>query len=598
MKPNKTLTLDFLASDIKLLMQGKPSVNTTVGVVLSVVCMSIFVTLTYMIVSTYFDTSKPKITQELISMKNKPVIDFEHDKHFPIFLFYYKDTIYLEKEELQKFVHVTLGRYTYYAQPDGSETVQKQFYDLVPCSELQNSNPGTFHVDGDPAKRESLLKAGYCIDSRGEQVTLGSDDENIAYQIVTIDIWPCTLSSGCKPKEDLKDLTFSIANPTVQTNYGDYKKPIKFRTEPEEYEYLSLELNQRNRFTYMRGEIYEEKGFLSTETLTHSFTTLSKLSYAFRSRNKDQITCTIEQVEDNSCPPYFSQEVVVSNIKLKIMREYKGLVESASEIGGMIDLVFLVFYSVYGFYHHRVFSQKLIKSIYGLDAPAKNWCGCCKKRRAVTHLDSLDEDAQRLKARQLYEKAKASIERDMDLVEISKEINHLRLISSILLTEDIKSKVPLYILESTIKTPATASVNPAKADFNHSSRRSYPIVFPTALELQTAQKKRSPIKHRRLDLGLQITPDKDTDPEKKIDSFELRKIDLQDFEQKAAKALAGHKSKQKLILDFQFDKERSPYLTPAEKEPKDFEKSSMNPILGGDPLKNKVIKVGKKVTKK
>ena len=598
MKPGRLFVLDFLAPDPKLLVLGKPSVSTMVGSVLSVVCLLIFVTLTYMIVSTYFDTSKPKISQEIVTMKNKPVIDFETDRHFPILFFYYKDTIYLEKLELQKFVHVTLGRYTYFKTPDGMERVEKQFYGLLPCIELQKTNPSTFSVELNSANRQNLLKTGYCFDTRGEKVTLGWDDPTITYQMITIDVLPCTLADGCKSKEELLDLTYSLANPTAQTNFGDYENPVKFITEPEEYEYLSLELNPRNKFNYMRGEIYQEQGFLSTEILTHSFTTVNKLSYAFRSRDKEQITCTIEQVEDFSCVPYFSQEVVVSNNKIKIIREYKGLVESASEIGGMIDLVFLVFYSVYGFYQHRVYARRLIKTIYGIDEPLnKKRCFCCKKRRMVTHLDSLDEDFKRDKELELFTKAKSSIERDMDLVEISKEINNLRLISSILLTEEMKSKVPLYILESTINPPASqsVSVSQGQASFDQTNRRSYPI-FPTAFELHSSLRKKSDVKHRRLEA--QGNPDKESNLHKKDDSLEIKNIDLQEFEQRAVKALNAKKPKQKKVQDPLFEKEKSPFLSSAKKEAQGFEKILLNTDLSGGRSKLKVVKIGKNMLNK
>lgn len=98
--------LDMFVPELKLNLEGQSGVGTKVGLGLSVVFLGVFATLAYMIISDFFDTTKPRVTQTVNSTELPPFISFTEDKLYPILVFRYGGTTPLDKIQLARFVTV------------------------------------------------------------------------------------------------------------------------------------------------------------------------------------------------------------------------------------------------------------------------------------------------------------------------------------------------------------------------------------------------------------------------------------------------------------------------------------------------------------
>jgi len=79
-KQPSAFLFDLFAPDIKMNFRRQGSVSTKVGTAFSVVFLGFFSYLAYLIISDYFDTSKPSVSQSVHPTDLPPLIEFSEDK--------------------------------------------------------------------------------------------------------------------------------------------------------------------------------------------------------------------------------------------------------------------------------------------------------------------------------------------------------------------------------------------------------------------------------------------------------------------------------------------------------------------------------------
>ncbi len=114
-----------------------------------------------------------------------------------------------------------------------------------------------------------------------------------------------------------------------------------------------------------------------------------------------------------------------------------------SEMGGMIDIVYLFFAILYGFYYQKAFTPILVKNVFGFDTPKsqepsrkKAWC--LKKTRSSVEPQTKEESE--------YSAAVQATSDVMDIVSLSKQLNVFRGLSRLLLPPDSEGLVQQYLL--------------------------------------------------------------------------------------------------------------------------------------------------------
>ena len=468
-KQSTGFTFDFLAPELKLNMLGKAANHTKVGMIMSIACLCIFLTVLSIILMDYLDTTKPRVSQEIQSLTQQPLIDFVKDKHFPIMSFYFQDIYPITTtEELSTFAHVFMIKSTYY-EPDvvgDPITPVYEQYDIVPCSELidRGSRDTYAFQSDDPKETERFNKLSFCFDNKNGTMRMGGENSKKGLELIELRMYPCVLGAQCRNLTDLNQLSYSVINPTAVSNFGKKKDPISHETTAENYEFINFVTYPVHKLNLMRAEIYEDQGFLSSKSVSNQYTVIRNIGYASRSREVSKITCTLDEVDQLLCSPYFIQEFSVSKSILKVEREYKGIVESLSDVGGIMDLIFLIFYSVYGLYNGRVTDDLLVKKIYGVEKPTK------KKTKSGSSSNSVmqDDKKQMERKEEKYKRAKDAVYNvSLDIIEIAKEINRIKFIGDLLLTPEISNQIPEILIKSAITNDLHSNssvMNPQNGD--------------------------------------------------------------------------------------------------------------------------------------
>ena len=242
-------------------------------------------------------------------------------------------------------------------------------------------------------------------------------------EVYSLALYPCALTDGnCKNPADLGKFVSSISFPEAVSNFGDYKSPINYVTDTSEFVRVSTMFYVVTYHSLRVNEVMQERGFLSRLETTHKYISVDKSTTQIRNRDVSQTTCADDQVD--YCLPYIMHNFLMTNKKLKIVRSYKGIVESVSEIGGMIDLIFMVFVLFYSFYHNSVVQKYLVKEIYGVDKVPTGFGLCRRKSGAEVSAASAEKQPM---SREIYSTAISRVQKDLDIVALVEEINVIKL---------------------------------------------------------------------------------------------------------------------------------------------------------------------------
>ena len=412
------MVLDFVSRPVGLTVRGKSTVHTKLGAVLSVVCLALYATLSWVTITNYLDTSRPVISYESQSMKHKEKIDVKKSKLYPI-LFFFDQVNYLSIEEVYQYVNPYI---LYYRKPATGAAITARLK-LVPCKDLlARGKTDTITAESEGFVKSNYEKLGLCVDDEGKQINLGGEEVKDDFELFRVLLYPCTLTDGtCKPQTSLGRLAVSVAFPTPLTNFGDYKSPIRYVTESNEFVGVSNVISVVNYHSLRVNEVMQERGFLSKLEVTHHFVSVDKSTSQIRTRDAAQITCN--EAALSTCTPYIIHNVIMTNNRMKIVRSYKGIVESISEIGGMIDLIFLVFMLLHSLNHSTVVKNFFIKEVYGIEKPTSRNARCCKKKLQEPSSEQIEKDTEQ---HELYNKAMDRLNKDLDIVRILQELNTIK----------------------------------------------------------------------------------------------------------------------------------------------------------------------------
>ena len=437
----KSFSFDILAKELRLNLQGKPSFGTRLGGVLSILCLSLFAVLSFVIVSSYFDTSQPKVTTEVVPGQVSPVTSIVKEKRFPILMInlFHQDP--MPKAELPFYIHPIFIKMVF---TPGMPPTMKE-YKFVPCQELVDKNKlDTISIENEGYVKKAYLKYGYCVDlGDDDDIRLGGQTDSD--EVLALQIFPCLQGAACKSKQDISHLGFSVSIPEAYVNYGNYDHPVNYLIEKAEQEFISFDLTSRKKYVYQRNEIYNTRGFLSKQAMVGSFYSIKETKFMFASRDGNKVSCEPgTSLLGGECLPYYSTEFFINTNSIKIVKEYKGVVESVSEVGGMIDIILLIFSFTYSYYNGLKMKEFLAQQIFGTTVPGSERTCCRKKTRSVQSVSVQDPPVHQTLIKN-HKKALREVDELLDFLSISKELYSFKLISRLLIPQNLKDSIPRII---------------------------------------------------------------------------------------------------------------------------------------------------------
>ena len=421
----KIKSFDMFASDIKVNVKGKSKIGSNVGVLLSAVYLGLFGYLAYLIISDFLDTSQPRISQGVNSTDLPPVISFTQDKLFPILNIGHHVQGPLKLSQVQKYVTLRFMKLSLQKDPKtGVVQPKPRMMGVVACADIFHTDKFKRFEGLSPVEKEFMLSNAICMDPGQEDLTIGQETETDPfYQRISLLVLPCSLPTGCATRQELAMITLATIIPKPILNLSDKKNPIKYAYLADEVMSLSTVLTGRQTLNLLKTEIIDDAGFLQGKQLANSYTAIDSTSYSASDRDPAQLTCTPVQMMDNSCIPYWIQNSVTSPRKMVIKRQYKGMVETFSELGGTADMLLTIFFFPYSLYLSRILKEQLVALIHGVNKPRKP-----KKSSSSTPEQRLSNEHKFQKSQENYQKLVAEVDSWLNLAKLTEELKKVMLI--------------------------------------------------------------------------------------------------------------------------------------------------------------------------
>ena len=192
-------------------------------------------------------------------------------------------------------------------------------------------------------------------------------------------------------------------------------------------------------------EIVDSAGFMFLKASLVNYTSIDTTRYYNKYRDSDSLTCTKDKINGIECDPYLSFWMLSTNNRLTTVRRYKGLLETLGEIGGLKDIVWIVFLILYTHYHHYRSKHILVQEVYGFSRKYSANDICRKKAKVSDQPDTLDykvhDDLVNIPCKD-FDAAYDQIERSLDVVSLARELTSLRFLLVTLLNPKSRAVLP------------------------------------------------------------------------------------------------------------------------------------------------------------
>ena len=446
---NAIRSIDILAPDIKLNINGKSSVKTLPGSFLSLLYVGMFSYLAMLHAIDYFDTTTPMTLSQLSKDGEYAKIDIVKDKHIPMVYLLDEFGTIVKYEDIFSYLTPTLLVDGWLPLGQGSdESIHN--YHVVPskkCGDLRKA--GTFDLDymnGIGGYGELLDDYGVCFDTTGIDTNIQGSFADLPNSFMTLYLAPCALQDKtlCKEHSVIAKSSIQIMQLESSVNFSDKKKPVKYSINSDFITLINPAISTFMQKSLINHKIVDKAGFLFPDKLVEEYTQATTLFPSFGWRNESVLHCTFEEVLTYACNPYLTITIVTSNTHVTYDRHYKGLLETLGEIGGLKDLILLACSCFYAFYHDVASRQVLVQSVYRLKT--RNRCSLGKAAMPMSTAKRQPSDGCLEVGRQEEDRAWREVEATLDVVSLAKQMAVLKFIVESILDQSQRDALPTALV--------------------------------------------------------------------------------------------------------------------------------------------------------
>jgi len=273
-------------------------------------------------------------------------------------------------------------------------------------------------------------------------------------------ILPCSLEEGCKPIEEVKRFFLQMSTPIYSVNVSNYENPTKLYTNIDDLLKINPSTGLKVDRKLMKNQIkdYRDNFFFMMDKERVVYSEVDKESTTLIERSSTQIKCTKDEIIQGSCKPYYQFNYAPGGKQVNVTRSYKGIMDTLGAIGGMGEIVYLLFYYVYYWFNLLARKKQLLWKIYGVKRAKNRRSLLCCKRNKSNHEFSPNQSSSPnndLKAMAVddehFDFLYKTIMNRLDIINIVKEINALKSLTRILLTDEQIHLMPVITLSGDLE---------------------------------------------------------------------------------------------------------------------------------------------------
>ena len=370
----KIKDLDFMTPPVQLNIGGKSGVKTYFGVsmtVLYLVCVCIF---SYVIILTFLDSTSPAVTQETSQSSINPKIDMIQNNLFPVIYLLAYNIYPVPAAYAPHYVTIAYNKFSIIGRvnPDGSSniTYHSSIMPVIPCSQaLLNSTLYEVYknyLSTDFFKQHGNT-SGLCPQFYPNESFVSGGGSDSSMDFLQLEVYPCTLlnSSMCANLTELMNLNIIVTQPSSSISLGNYTNPVKSYLNADVNYFINTQMSQKYSQPLMNTEIWDQSQVFSTNSLRSNFSSIEKTVFISQTRDPTQLTCPgVTQFDASNCFPYLTFQYMSGPNKLIYVRSYKTLTQALSQVGGINNVVMLVFIYINLIYNYYATKTLLVEKVF------------------------------------------------------------------------------------------------------------------------------------------------------------------------------------------------------------------------------------------
>ena len=435
--------LDLLSPQVAFTVGGDSGIKTMFGTMMTGMYMVAITIFSYLIMLTFFSTVEPSIANEYSEGDVYSRVDLAKEKIVPV-VYLFDNAVAVPADQYLRYVTPIFVKYRFSLVKAADGTISTDIFiktmNVVPCSLL---NPEAYqyykgYEDSKYFKTYANL-TGLCVDLDPKEAYVEGGGTDTSVDILTYSFFPCSLPAGCVSKEQLREVSMIFAMPTVSTNYSNYEEPVRSVSNADNFYYINDKLIQKYQHKFMTNEIFDDRGVLFEKHLRRKYSSVDRVMMNSKHRTEGSTECPVFNLL--TCKEYFNFEFMSSSRKQKVVRTYKSLTKTMSEIGGINSILLLCFIYLNLVYIHfrkrRIFTERIFDfsnttAQLAVGKPAAASSGSGKEKSA--------------QAKKLYDQADTLIREGLDVVNIIKEINNIKVVSHLLFKNYHRKLLPLVAI--------------------------------------------------------------------------------------------------------------------------------------------------------
>ena len=452
--------LDSLASPVSLSIGGNDTLQTSFGATLSLLRWAILMWLIITISSSFFRTDEPRINVEVDTKFDPPQIDLVQSKQLPI-IYAFNGQKHLVAAEAKKYLTVAVQLLVQSKLADSEEfnfSLDSHTAYGVPCSELGESSRFR-RMFGELSEYD--LHYGICLDlgtqdyhAKGKIGPSAAVDaplqgrkrqliEDIFDQTI-FSIFPCSLETGCDTSHSVSDINVNFARKSPVFRSSDKAVPLTYEPDSDENIHFLPDFTHYFRSRLMVNEVWDSQGLFSSDRQRASYISVDSLFQSTMSRQPSKRTCSKQEIETLNCKAYYTHSFISSGKTFKYKRSYRSIEELLGELGGLQEVVTLMFLLLYSHYNQYAAKRLLLSKVFAVhDLSPLKFLGCRKKK--TSSVDS-QKTKNSLSLEDKEDIALAAIDRHLDVVSLLRELVVLKFVSLLLLRDSQKRAIPALSL--------------------------------------------------------------------------------------------------------------------------------------------------------
>jgi hypothetical protein len=462
--------IDFMARSPELNLAGKSGAKSYYGSVISLGVITAMALIVYKAFADYMDTTGPQVVQITNFVKEFPRTNLIENRVYPVIFGFFANETQMTHEEVLTHITPVAAKYTYKVQKNaqGVDDVVFDKYQVkrgIPCKDV--GEEGLKMLDalyGSDQMKLQLRRSGFCFPYDKEFMSVvGGFGYSAEY--LYMEISPCSLAVGCVDQTTLMSSYFGVTFSEATFDPSNKENPVRYTASNTELVRIQPGNSGLISNRLKRTQVEDSGGIMTSDILRSDTFSIANQVFKFGVRVVNTTTCLpsefLESIPFPTCVPYFVMEFQGTGSVVKYKRTYKGILELAADVGGLYEIIALIGLLMYLPFAWYINKKTLLAKIFPFITLAKKdnslfkkqlgqstdqntvkkrLLNCCRKRKEEDILLDQMEDA-----------GMDVVEKSLDVVEIVKSLDRLKVITSVLFHSYHYKLIPIMAMDLHIK---------------------------------------------------------------------------------------------------------------------------------------------------